>query len=209
MKMANYGRVIASFLSILILLLLSSPLNAAITNEDFSQDPEGYGWDFIPYDNIDVTSDSTSFTGNGFAFLRPNDEQEESFGWIKQSDIYLSPTDLALSFDFTMTKSIPGGETDVFTAAFGSFNFVLESSDIPGMTCSGTVVVDLTGWSAGPYNLVFGLFNEPDGIYTTVAIDNVQLIPAPDAAMLTMLGLSCIGFVKRIRHCETIRNLII
>ena len=182
----------------LLLLILAEPLTAAITNGYFSDDPPGTGWTFGS--NIDVTSDSTAYDGNGLAVLRPDDEEEDSTSHIYQDNIFLLPSETTLSFDITMYKSDSGGDTDVFTASFGTHQYTLSSSDITGTFYEETITFDLTGWASGPYVLSFQLVNDPDDIFTAVGVDNVTLIPAPGALILTVIGASLTGLLRKTKN---------
>lgn len=185
MSKLRYGCISVIFV-LLILHFSSCPVAAAITNGDFSQNPPGYGW---TYEIADVYSDSTAWDGNGLAVLRPDFEEETSLSKLYQDNIFLLPNEIQLLFDIAMYKSEDGGETDIFTAMFGTEQYTLQSSDFSGDSYTETVVFDLTGWAAGPYVLSFQLENNPDGIFTSVLIDNVQLIPAPGAFLLTIIGI--------------------
>lgn len=192
--------VLFTTISIFVLLLIpAEPLTAAITNGYFSDDSPGTGWTFGS-NNIEVTSDSTAYDGNGMVSLRPDEESESSTSIISQDNIFLLPTETTLSFDITMFKSEIGGDTDVFTATFGSHQYTLDSSDITGTLYEKTVTFDLTGWASGPYVLTFQLVNEPDDIFTAVGVDNVTLIPAPGALILTAIGASLAGVIKKSRY---------
>lgn len=187
-------------ISVIVLSLIpAEPLVAAITNGYFSDDPPGTGWTFGS-SNIEVTSDSTAWDGNGMASLRPDEESEDSTSLIYQNNIFLLPTETILSFDITMFKSNVGGDSDVFTASFGSHQYTLNSSDITGTFYEETVTFDLTGWASGPYVLTFQLVNDPDDIFTAVGVDNVTLIPAPGALILTAIGASLAGAIKKSRY---------
>ncbi len=186
-------------ISVFLLLLISTePLMAAITNGYFSNDSPGVGWTFGS--NVDVTSDSTALDGNGIAVLRPDDETEDSTSHIYQDNIFLLPAERMLSFDIAMYKTDFGGDTDEFTASFGTHQYTLSSSDITGTFYEETVTFDLTGWSPGPYNLSFQLVNDPDNIFTAVGVDNVNLIPAPGAFMLAVIGASFVFFFRKSKH---------
>jgi len=188
-----------AFFTVISIFLLSlipvESLMAAITNGYFSDDPPGTGWTFGS--NIEVTSDSTAFDDNGLAVLRPDDETEDSTSHIYQDNIFLLPAETKLSFDITMYKSDSGGDTDVFTASFGTHQYTLSSSDITGTFYEETVTFDLTGWASGPYVLSFQLVNDPDEIFTAVGVDNVTLIPAPGALILTAIGASLAGLLRK------------
>ncbi len=188
----------------LFLLLTTQPLTAGITNGYFSDDPPGTGWTF-GMENIFVTSDTTPWVGNGAATLRPDDESESSISSIIQNNIILQPTDQTLSFDIFMSKYELGGETDIFTATFGSEQYTKLSSSLTGSTYSETVTFDLTGWATGPsnpYTLSFQLENDPDNIFTSVTIDNVEItaIPAPGALILVLVGTSSVISLKRTKR---------
>ena len=186
-------------ISVFLLLLISTePLTAAITNGFFSDDPPGVGWTFGA--NIDVTSDSTAYDGNGLAVLRPDDETEASTSHIYQDNIFLLPAETILSFDITMYKSDLGGDTDEFTASFGTHQYTLSSSDIAGTFYEETITFDLTGWAPGPYTLSFQLINDPDDIFTAVGVDNVTLIPAPGALILAAIGASLVGLLIKFKQ---------
>ncbi len=180
----------SAFISIIFILsVLFFPAclaMAGITNGDFSQDPPGYGWTFSST-GVDVFSDSTA--GNGFAALYVDFEEEASISELSQGNIFLLPGDTQLLFDIIMYKSEGTPETDTFTATFGPEQYTLLSSDFVGNEYSETVAFDVTGWATGPYTLSFQLENEPDGILTSVLVDNVQFIPVPGAFLLTAIGL--------------------
>ena len=189
-----------AFLTVISVFMLSlipaKPLTAAITNGYFSDDPPGTGWTFGS-NNIDVTSDNTAYDENGLAVLRPDDESEDSTSLIYQDNIFLLPSETTLSFDITMYKSDTGGDTDEFTASFGMHQYTLSSSDITGTFYEETVTFDLTGWASGPYDLSFQLVNDSDDIFTAVGVDNVTLIPAPGALILTAIGVSLTGLLRK------------
>ena len=196
-----FFRILSIFL---YLLLLTQPLTAGITNGYFSDDEPGTGWKFGT-ENIYVTSDTTAGDGNGKATLRPDDESELSISSIIQTNIFLQPTDQTLSFDIFMSKYNLGGETDIFTATFGSEQYTKLSSSLTGSTYSETVTFDLTGWATGPsnpYTLSFQLENYPDNIFTSVTVDNVELIaiPAPGALLLVLVGTSSFISLKRTKR---------
>ena len=192
-----------AFLTVISVFLLSlipdESLTAAITNGYFSDDPPRTGWTFGS-NNIEVTSDSTAYDENGLAVLRPDDETEDSTSLIYQDNIFLLPSETTLSFDITMYKSDSGGDTDVFTASFGTHQYTLSSSDITGAFYEETVTFDLTGWASGPYVLSFQLVNDPDDIFTAVGVDNVTLIPAPGALILTVIGASLTGLLRKSKN---------
>ena len=167
----------------------SQPLLAGITNGDFSGGLSGW------------TASENVIYYDGWAVLRVDDEQELSYSTLSQDGISLLPSDRWLSFDFVMAKSEAGGETDIFTAAFGTHLWTWEASDIVGDTYSETVSLDLAGWAPGPYELLFELTNVPDGISTSVAIDNVQIsvVPVPGAVALGSLGVGFAGWMLRRR----------
>jgi hypothetical protein len=185
-KMDKSKYVLLAFVFIISLLYFQSgSVMASITNGDFSQDPPGIGWIFS---NTDVYSDSTAWDGNGNAVLLPEDEEQASLSELYQDNIFLLPGETGLSFDILMYKDAGPDETDIFTASFGTFQYILKSSDISGSLYEETIVVDLTGWAPGPYTLSFQLDNDPDGIFTAVTVDNVKFIPAPGGLVLVMIG---------------------
>ncbi len=164
------------------------PAMAGITNGDFSQDPPGFGWVFSS-SGVDVFSDSTAWNSNGFAALYTDFEEEASVSELSQENIFLLPGETQLIFDIIMYKSGGTPETDIFTATFGPEQYTLLSSDFVGTEYSETVVFDVTVWASVPYSLTFQLENNPDGILTSVLIDNVQFIPTPSAFLLAAIGL--------------------
>ena len=170
----------------LIICFSTCPARALITNGYFSDDPPGTGW---TYSYAEISSDITDYYGNGIAYLRPDFEDEASISEVYQNNIFLSSNDTQLLFDIIMYKSKVGGDTDTFTATFGTKDYTLLSSGISGSEYKETVVFDLTGWTSGPYNLNFQLDNVPDGIFTSVLVDNVHFIPAPGAFLLAAIGL--------------------
>jgi hypothetical protein len=167
----------------------TQPLLADITNGGFSAGLSGW------------TASENVLYDNGRAVLMVDDEQEPSASTLSQDGIYLLPSDRWLSFDFVMAKSEAGGETDIFTASFGTHLRTWEASAIVGDSYSETVSLDLAGWASGPYELLFELTNDPDGISTSVAIDNVQLsaVPVPGAVALGSLGVGFAGWMLRRR----------
>ncbi len=200
MKMDKSQNAFFLLIFVFVLLLITTePLTASITNGYFSNDQPGTGWTF-GLNNIDVTSDSTAYDYNGIAVLRPDDESEPSTSYIYQDNIFLLPTETMLSFDITMFKSDLGGDTDEFTATFGAHQYTLSSSDITGTFYEETVTFDLTGWAPGPYTLSFQLANDPDEIFTAVGVDNVNLIPAPGALILAVIGASFVSLFRKSKH---------
>lgn len=186
-KMSRSKSAIVSIVFIFIVMYFSTqPVMAGIVNGNFSQDPPGLGWN---YSNADVFSDITSWNGNGYAILQPYMEEEASVSELYQENIFLPPNATQLLFDIEMVIGEEIHETDVFTASFGTRQYTLASSDLSGFDYSETVIFDLTGFATGPFTLSFQLVNEPDGVLTTVAIDNIQFVPAPGAFILAIIGL--------------------
>ncbi len=182
----------SAFISIIVILSIlffpACPAMALITNGDFSQDPPGFGWAFSST-GVDVFSDSTAWDDNGLASLYADFEEEASLSELYQENVFLLPGESQLIFDLIMYKSEGTPETDTFTAMFGLEKYTLLSSDFVGTEYSETVAFDVTGWASGPYTLTFQLENEPDGISTSVLIDNVQFVPVPGAFLLAAIGM--------------------
>ena len=171
-----------------VLCFPMTSLPSGIINGDFSQDPPGYGWSFSD-EGVDLFSDSTAWNNNGLGVLFTFNESEPNVSELYQDNILLQPGDTQMIFDLVMYKSVEGGETDIFTATFGTVQYTLLASDFAGTEYSQTVVMNLSSLTSGAYNLSFQLENDPDGIETTVLIDNVQFIPAPGALLLGIIGI--------------------
>lgn len=185
MNKFNHGLILIIFI-LSILQISTCPVMAGLVNGDFSQDPPGLGWTYSST-GVDVFSDSTA--GNGFAALYADFEEEASVSELSQGNIFLLPGETQLIFDLIMYKSEGTPETDTFTAMFGLEEYTLLSSDFSGNEFRDTIVFDLTGLPSGPYTLYFSLGNEPDGISTSVLIDNIQFVPVPGAFLLAAIGL--------------------
>lgn len=194
-KMHTIKRMVLFALCLLVLGSTQSLL-ADITNGHFSEDLSS-GWSWTPIENVFYDSD------NHWAVLRVDDEEDGSVTTLSQDVISLQTSDKwLLSFDFVMATSEPGSETDEFTASFGTYRDTWKAPVIfgsyPEMV---SVVLDVAEWDPGPYELVFELTNETDGILTSVTIDNVQLspVPVPGAVVLGSLGVGFAGWMLRRR----------
>jgi hypothetical protein len=187
MSKFNHALILVVFI-LSILVFSACPVLAGLVNGDFSQDPPGTGWNYSS-SGADVYSDATAWNGNGYADLYTYDEGIAATSVLYQDNIFLLPGETQLSFDIDVYKSGDIEETDTFTATFGSKQYTLQTSDFSGSSFIDTIVFDLTGMSSGPYTMHFQLENEPDDIYTSVYIDNVQFIPAPGAFLLAVIGI--------------------
>lgn len=172
----------------LLVLGSTQPLLADITNGDFSDGLSGW-----------TTSDKNpAYQFGARAVLTVDDKQEppDSNSTLSQDGIELESWDKWLSFDFEM-EGEGGAETDKFTASFGGT--YLGTWEAPAIL--QTVSFNLADWDPGPYELVFKLKNDPDGISTSVVIDNVRLspVPVPGAVVLGSLGVGFAGWMLRRR----------
>ena len=211
-KMNKSKYALISVIFILSILHFSTgSVMAGIINGDFSLENSGEWVTDYGSGSVKVLSDSNPYSeGNGFAVLYTDYEDESSVSILYQEDIDLSdlsPDQTQLSFDIEMSK--PGGitETDIFTAILAtgthdSLN-ILKSYSLASSvledeyTYFKTVFFDLTDLMlSDTYTLYFQLENVPDGIDTSVIIDNIQFVPVPNTLLLGILGLFSIALWK-------------
>lgn len=198
--------------TIFVAVFLCVPAWAQPTNGDFSSGLDGWTVEF-----------GTVTDGGGYALF------EEDWFDISStlSQEFIIPSQaLELSFDVVMSSSEDGGPEssgfpDAFTAtlydnptdlnpliatdiSIGDDFFYMDNTGFVDTVASFdgmTVSLDISAFRGLPAYLVFDLWGGVDGLFTTAALDNVQVsvIPAPSALLLGCIGTGLTGWFRRKR----------
>ena len=107
---------------------------------------------------------------------------------------------------FTGTTGVVGAEPDGDGSEPGAFTFTIDAADRANFTTGKVVVIDISVPVFGDGSSTLGFTNADDFFAAAVANDGfmstggdmkVSIVPAPGAALLAVMGMGMVGWIKR------------